>query len=484
MNVYVFDLEADGLLNELTKIHCLCHYDINANISVSLSEYHSMVEFCETADILIGHNIQRFDIPALEKILGVKIKAKLVDTLMLSWYLEPERVKHGLEEWGEEFGVPKPVIKDWKNLSLEEYIHRCSEDVKINTLLWKRFRKQLIQIYGNWEKVKPFLDYLEQKMDVAVEQERSGWRLDRAYALESIRKLTEAKEDKLARLIAEMPKKPISKQIRRPSKPFKKDGTYSTTGARWFALLEKKNYPKEYNKPIEEIVGWEEPNPNSTSQVKDWLYSLGWKPETFKYLRDKDNGDIRKIPQINLEHGGGLCPSVRKLNVHSTGIDSLDSLGVINHRLALLNGWIDFNPNIDTIQAQVGGLTNTLRWKHRVAVNLPKVGKAYGEEIRGALIAREGYELCGSDMASLEDRLKQHYIYPYDPKYVEEMNVEGYDPHLSLALLGGEVTEEQVEAYKDGSNKSIKPIRDIFKNGNYALISGHVKLCEFRGTLK
>ena len=48
------------------------------------------------------------------------------------------------------------------------------------------------------------------------------------------------------------------------------------------------------------------------------------------------------------------------------------------------------------------------------------------------------------------------------------MNVEGYDPHLSLALLAGEVTEEQVDDYKSGRSKAIKSIRDIFKNGNYA----------------
>jgi DNA polymerase I-like protein with 3'-5' exonuclease and polymerase domains len=136
--------------------------------------------------------------------------------------------------------------------------------------------------------------------------------------------------------------------------------------------------------------------------------------------------------------------------------------------MGLLSGFIDSADSDNYIKAQIAGLTNTLRFKHKTVVNLPKVGKPYGEEIRGALIADEEYELCGADMSGLEDRLKQHFIYPYDPDYVNEMSNDDYDPHLSLALLGGEVTLEQVAAYKAGTDKSIKPIRDIFKNGNYA----------------
>ena len=132
----VFDLEGDGLLDTITKIHCVCYYDLVSGESGSLSNPADIIRLFDKVDVVIGHNIIRFDIPALEKVFGFTVKAKLVDTLALSWYLEPERLKHGLEEWGEEFGVPKPPIDDWVNLPLEEYIHRCEEDVKINTKLW------------------------------------------------------------------------------------------------------------------------------------------------------------------------------------------------------------------------------------------------------------------------------------------------------------------------------------------------------------
>jgi len=476
MSAIVFDIEADGLLNEATKIHCLCYHDLERGTNHVLTSYPDIIALLRNTDVLIGHNIIRYDIPLLEKLLGIQITATYVDTLSLSWYLEPERVIHGLEQWGEDFGIPKPYIADWSKQSLDDYIHRCTEDVKINLKLWKRFKKRLTLIYGDWEEAKKLISYLSFKMDCAREQERSGWKLDREHALQSVEKLTEAKQAKRSTLIAAMPQTPVYALRKRPMKPFKKDGSYSTSGARWFALLERNNLPLDYNEEIKEVVGYEEPNPGSVPQVKAWLYSLGWKPATFKITRDKETGDIKKTPQINLEHGGGLCPSVKRLSDVDPAINALDELGVIQHRLGLLNGFLRDSNDNDVLQAQISGFTNTLRFIHKTIVNLPKAGKAHAEGIRGSLIARDGYELCGSDMSSLEDRLKQHYIYPFDPDYVEEMNVEGYDPHLSLAVLANEITFDQMEQYKfDKKNKlktellnSVTPIRDIFKSGNYA----------------
>jgi hypothetical protein len=469
MNIYVFDIEADGLLEDATKIHCLCYWNLIDSTTGSLTSPNDIKEFIENADVLIGHNIVRYDLPLLELLVGahVRLDAVVVDTLALSWYLYPERNLHGLESWGDDFGVPKPVVNDWKNLSQEEYIHRCEEDVKINVKLWKKQRRYLEQIYGSWEEAKKLIEYLTFKMDCAREQERSKWRLDKDYALESLRKLTDRRLDKLATLGAAMPQMPVYALRKRPEKPYKKDGTLSVAGSRWFHLLEEQGLPPDHQEDVKELIRYEPPNPGSPIQVKDWLFSLGWKPITFKFVKE-ENGTVRKIPQINLEHGGGLCPSVYLLIPRNPAIGDLEELGVISHRISLLNGFLASVDSGGFVQAQVAGLTNTLRFKHKTVVNLPKVGKPYGEEIRGALIAREGYELCGSDMSGLEDRLKQHFIYPYDPEYVKEMSTDDYDPHLSLALLAKEVSPEQVQLYKSGEDKSIKPIRDIFKNGNYA----------------
>ena len=174
MRQVVFDVEGDGL--HPTKFWCMSKSE-NGKL-VSTTSYAKMRHLLTSADILIGHNITRWDIPHLERLLGITITAKLVDTLILSWYLEPKRILHGLADWGEEFGVPKPKIDDWENLTVDEYIHRCEEDVKINTLLWERFWKHLKLLYGSEEEAWRLIDYLSFKMDCAREQERNRWKLD------------------------------------------------------------------------------------------------------------------------------------------------------------------------------------------------------------------------------------------------------------------------------------------------------------------
>src|SRR5690606_17369841 len=163
-----------------------------------------------------------------------------------------------------------------------------------------------------------------------------------------------------------------------------------------------------------------EPNPGSHVQLKSWLDSLGWEPATFDYKRNKETGEVRKIPQISNKDEGGLCRSVKRLLEKEPALAELEGLSIVQHRLAILNGFLK-NQEDGWLKAEVGGFTNTLRFKHRVLVNLPKPDKPYGEDIRGALEAPEGYELCGSDMSSLEDRTKQHYMWPHDPDYVMEM---------------------------------------------------------------
>lgn len=90
----------------------------------------------------------------------------------------------------------------------------------------------------------------------------------------------------------------------------------------------------------------------------------------------------------------------------------------------------------------------------------------YGELIRGVLTCDEGYEICGSDLASLEDRTKQHYIYPYDPEYVKTMMEDGFDPHLTFAVYAKALTEEQAQAHKD-KREDHSEIRHKYKQVNY-----------------
>lgn len=463
----VFDIEADGL--NPTKIHCLSYEDVNGD-KKSTTDYGEMRKFLLSRKILVGHNIIRWDIPVIERLLKIKVKARLIDTLALSWYLEPKRVRHGLEWWGEEFGIPKPVIDDWENQTIEEYLHRCEQDVLINSRLWDRFKDHLVKLYGTQKEADRLVRYLMFKMDCAREQEEVKWRINREKCGDALQLLSAEKDEKTLQLAEAMPRVPKLVKKTRPKKPFKQDGSRSAIGEAWFNLLDEHNKPDDYQGVIEVVHSYDEPNPNSPVQIKDWLYSLGWEPQTFKFDRNKETGDVRKIEQINVK-GKGLCPSIKKLYHKEPSLDLLDGLSILSHRISILKGFLENVDEEGYVKAEIQGFTNTLRFKHKVVVNLPGVDKPYGEVVRGCLIAPEGYELLGSDMAGLEDRTKQHYMWPYDPEYVKEMMSDDFDAHTNFAVFAGAMTPEEEQKYKDG-DKSYKPVRTVYKAVNYTCTYG------------
>lgn len=472
----VFDIEANGL--KPTKIHCL---SVNTDRGIhSTDSYENQRKFFRGAKVLIGHNIIRYDVPVVERLLGIKVKARLVDTLTLSWYLEPHRVKHGLADYGEEFGVPKPVVEDWDNLSTEEYIHRCEEDVKINTLLWERQWKQLLKLYGSEEEAWRFIDYLSFKIDCAREQEENKWKLDIERCTTAYNKLVGIKEEKVEELMSVMPKVPVISKKTRPVKPYKLNGEPSAAGQRWFTLLKEGGLPEDYEGVVEVVSSYKEPNPNSVPQIKAWLDSFGWIPETFEFKRNKETGDVKKIPQINLKHGKGICPSIKRLFDVEPKLKVLEGLSILTHRISLLKGFLESVDDAGYIEAQIQGLTNTLRFKHKVVVNLPGVDKPYGVDIRGSLIAPDGYELLGSDMSSLEDRTKQHYMWDYDPEYVKEMMTDDFDPHIDIAVQAGMMSKADGDRFKNADEEfkhskvysALKEARSTAKQTNYSCVYG------------
>ena len=463
----VFDIEADGLLDEVTKIHCVS-YTTDGKEFCSLTDYDSMRDFFINATSLIGHDIHRYDLRVVKKILGVEVRCKTYDTLFTSWYINHSRSKHGLESFGEDFGIPKPKIDDWQNLTLEEYVHRCTEDVKINWSLWQQLIKKLMFLYKDKKEVDRVLQYLTFKAKCAAYQEDVGFDLDLDLVHKSIKILTQQQEEKYAELVKVMPPRKLYKKQSKPKNLFKKDGTPSAAGQRWFDTLDALGLDRTHEEDVKVPNGEEPANPGSSDQVKDWLFSLGWEPCTYKYEKNED-GSERLIPQVRKD--GELTESVKILIDENPSVEVLDGLTVIQHRLGVFEGFRDSQVD-GKIHATVAGLTNTLRFKHaKPVVNLPGVDKPWGKEIRGSLIAPKGKLVCGADMVSLEDTTKRHYMYHYDPDYVEEMNAPGFDPHLDLAKFAGVVTQEQIDKHNSGEI-SLKAVRKNYKAANYASIYG------------
>jgi len=478
--LYIYDIETDGLIDDATKIHCLSmtYRDGDGVVKTeSTVDYDKMTEFFSRDIIRIGHNITLYDERVSANILGVDIKNHdhIVDTLALSWYLYPEHQKHSLEAWGERLGVAKVQIGDWKNLTSEQYIERCEVDTQINFKLWELLISDLRAIYTDEKAAARLITYLQFKMDCIREQEEVKLRMDIPKTQANIEKLTKLKEEKTKVLAEIMPKKPITKK-----KVYKNviviGDEFHTKGDLMFEHYKSLGHEVLPEYTAEKILGYEEPNPNSVDQKKDWLFSLGWVPRNFNMVKNKD-GSTRKVPQIASVDKTGICESIKDLFDKEPRLEVLEGLTVLSHRIGVLEGLLNTQKN-GFIEASALGFTNTLRLRHTNVVNLPGVEKKFGKEIREVFVANEGMILCGSDMSSLEDTTKQHYIYNYDPDYVNEMRTPGFDPHLDIAVLAGLMTQEESDEHKlygtskGKEGKNHKATRHLAKTTNFSATYG------------
>lgn len=541
-NASVADLESDGLLDEATKIHVLSFKLSDKTIkSIEGDNKERLIAFfkyhIDNNIPIVMHNGICFDVPLAEEILGIDLSNLMViDTLAVSWYLNIERQKHGLDSFLEDYGIAKPKIDDWENLTYEEYKFRCETDVEINYELWEDLKDRLIDMYervklavdigdvdgkrvegevchiDQYKQSSSVEDYIDRilqflchKMDISRLKEKTRFKADEEAIDAGIAELEGFIDAAAKELESVMPQVPKYTKKNKPKDCYKKNGELSVSGSNWEAALAKIGQKDDDGNELVIVVSdielkvlnkYEPPNINGSQQIKDFLFSKGWVPETFKYdIKDSDKTAWvesgykkhlkpvpRKIPQINRDGDDGkeLCPSVLRLAEVVPEIMAYAKYSVIKHRYGVLKGFKRDLSEDGFLVARNGGFTNTLREKHRELVNLVSVSKPFGKYIRGSLISEKGKILCGSDMSSLEDRIKHNFMIPHDPEYVEIMSVKGYDPHLQLAVLAGLLSPAEEARYKELKKRDdLSPeekaeftklgiIRQTGKGGNYA----------------
>ena len=479
-NMFASDIETTGLLDQMAKqpnprLHNMGAIEVASKTEklMEWTERTRIQEFLDSGPTLIMHNGLCFDKEALT-FLGYDVsKVEVIDTLFISWYLEPRRRLHGLEGYGEDFGVPKPIIENWETQTQEDYNFRVMQDCRIQLKLWEQQYSMLLAIYKTPAEVKRFVDYLMSKGRQQVIQQRTRWKLNIPKAIAFRDKLEPMIQEKTDALEASMPRIPEYQIKERPAKCHKQNGQLSSAGLKWKSVCDANGLDwKDPQLQLKILKGHKEPNAGSHAQIKDWLFSLGWEPETFKFVRNKETGETRQIPQITTkddDDNPDICPSLHRLAEANPGkgVEHLIGLGVYRNRLSIVVGWLRDVSDDGYLIARCGGLTNTLRLKHRGLVNIPSTRVFGGAELREMLEApSEDYEQLGSDLASLEDRCKHHYQWMYDPEYVKKQLAPDYDAHLAIGVIGGFITEKQSQDHKDKIAK-VKE-RPMFKTTNYA----------------
>jgi DNA polymerase III epsilon subunit-like protein len=178
----VFDLETNGLLNNATRIHCVALYWVEDDRIEAFNDQpygdgtydikeeapmagnyaiHTGLQWLETADVLIGHNIIGFDLPVIKRIYPwFNPTGLILDTLILSNLCHPnlldidkrsEKIptklygRHSLEAYGYRLGERKGDYgkeADWKEWS-QEMQDYCIQDVVVTNKLCQHFHPYL-----------------------------------------------------------------------------------------------------------------------------------------------------------------------------------------------------------------------------------------------------------------------------------------------------------------------------------------------------
>ena len=160
----VFDIETNGLLNDVTQIHCAVLHDTEEQTTVTYNDQGGepitrALTILNEASQIAGHNIINYDIPVLQKLYGFfEPEGEIIDTLLLSRLYHPNMMeldkrhnwrhmplqlygRHSLESYGYRLGEFKGEYgktADWKEWS-EDMERYCKQDVVVTTKLCNHF---------------------------------------------------------------------------------------------------------------------------------------------------------------------------------------------------------------------------------------------------------------------------------------------------------------------------------------------------------
>ena len=434
----VFDIESDGLLDEVTKIWLIAAINVKTQESVVFSDYSDkcrpLLEFFAYAEQfkqLINHNLIGFDLAVLKKLHGWKPlpEQKLVDTLLISQALNFKRFnrRHGVQAWAESYGERKVEIERWDAWD-EALIERGVQDVKLNLRIYQDLSKEVQTIAARHPAIKHSMAALHSTASFVAEAHRVGWLIDKPaleQRLADMRNLMQRMENKVAPHLLGIYKpkftiphwdrdvalektssgqyvkyKPWG-EIRLPK--YTKDGRYQVHTAMALGVepenAKSKNpiiLPKCEFTPLEFIP----PKMSSNDDQKRLLRRIGWVPIDFN--RKKQNNrwvnTSAKLCEPSLRACGKLGVCIHVYNVTSS-------------RYSILQGWLDALDENNYIHgdASIVG-TPTFRLRHKLVANIVGLDSPWGRCIRRLFICKPGEVIVGGDSAGNQARALCHYI--------------------------------------------------------------------------
>lgn len=417
MKILVGDLEADGFLDEATRVWCGSLTQSGSGVvdSYGPDEIPEFLHAMEQADVLVFHNGLGYDFPLLKKLYNWEFNGAIVDTLLMSRLQRPDRKlpkscpnrgakPHSIEAWGYRVGRGKPEHNDWSQYT-PEMGHRCDEDALIGDLTYQALKKEGGPAWRNAHALTHDL------FKILYEQEKYGWLFDLEFSAKAIHMLDHWVEriDKIVvpnlPLVMEIQEQKKAGEYNYVRKPFLKSGAYSKSAVAW---LEGGGYDASVRSIVAapfSRISYRPVNLNSNKEVKDWLLREGWEPEEWNYKKDEkgryiygDDGErIKTSPVLN-----GDDP----FNGVSGLIGSLIARRVqCRHRKSQIEGWIKRLRPDGRLSQVITGICTTGRLKHSGIVNVPGEDAFFGDWMRKCFIAKPGYKIVGVDSAGCQNRM-------------------------------------------------------------------------------
>ena len=413
----IFDIEADNLLYDITKVWCIVAYDpdLDKTYTYDHTEIDEALDLLMSADVLIGHNIIGYDLPALSKVHPkFKYNGIIFDTLVLSRIRYPLLQSHSLGAWGDRLKLPKTGHTDFSYFS-PEMLEYCVNDVKVSTELWKHLDNVM-------DVNKPWITLEQEVLRIQTKAEEFGVCFDYHQACKLIMDIQCEMEtiNSKAQEVLGLNREPYTTKLKKDGKPNVHAQKKIDMGYEYRVCHEKC------------IVYVTTPITLDTKKLLiDRLLVLGWKP-----MWTTEKG----MPQIARK--GEPCPNLSSIE----GLNGLDigKYFVLKHRLSLLQGMLKnvrADGRIPSEANTLGAITG--RYTHRKIANLPAVRSLYGKEIRALFGVEKGRVQVGSDLAGIEARMLAHFM--GDDDYTREV-VDG-DIHTANQQAAGLPTRDSAKTF-------------------------------------
>ncbi len=421
----IFDLESDGLYDNVTVIHCIVIHDIGLQQTFSYGpdRIADALAHLATADVLIGHNILFYDIPVLNKLHpSVQLNGRIIDTLICTRLIWPKEILYTLDDeqytqvpkglkgsaslkaWGWRLADHKIDFKDFSEYS-EEMLAYCQQDVAVTKKLWQHITK---------ENYPQSALKLEHDLALAIEKQiRAGIPFDVDACLDLVDSLR-AKEAELEAHLKEI---------------------FPPTKIESIFVPKVNNSKRGYVKgqPFTKVT-YQEFNPGSRAQIVDRLQQkYGWVPEknTEKGNPVLDDDVLDALPYLEAKPLAEYMLIKKRLGQIADGNNAW--LKLVNNDDGRMHGDLITN----------GCITGRASHRNPNMAQVPAGYSPYGHECRSLFHAPDGWDLIGIDAKALELRCLAGYLAIWDDgEYAAMVTNPEIDIHIYNQKMFGVETRD------------------------------------------